>query len=183
MIIGRIPELRHIEDINSDNNRELLKLHFNEVVKVPLNTVVKEHETVGETTRKLKTSIRLARFEACNIDFEIEENEGHTKLSAASDTVEFTDVTINRIFESFCFVTSRSESWSILAIKNNSKIETRIRSVKTNRLKSRTPSPISFQRIQNNNSVWRLFKCYLTYTLANETGFFPPNIHALLFCY
>lgn len=174
MIIGEITELHQIEDTNTDNERGFFQLHFNEVVKVPLNTIVKEHETVGESTRKLRTGIRLARFEACGIDFEIEENEGHTKFSAASDAVEFVDVTINRIFESFCFVTSRSESWSILVIGNSRGIKTRIRAVKSNKLKSRIPSPISYQRIHNTDSVWQLFACYLMHTLENEKDFFHP---------
>ncbi len=120
MIIGKIPELRQIEESHTTNNKGVVQLHFNEVIKVPLNTSVKELETVGETTRKMKTSIRLARFKACGIDFEIEENEGHTKLSAVSEVIEFTDITINRIFESFSFVTSHSESWSILVIRKRS---------------------------------------------------------------
>ena len=174
MIIGKIPELRQIEDNHTVNTKGVVQLHFNEVIKVPLNTSVDELETVGGTTRKMKTSIRLARFEACGIDFEIEENEGHTKLSAVSEVIEFTDIAINRIFESFSFVTSHSESWSILVIRNAGTTETRIRAVDTKKLKTRTPSPISYQRLQDSGSVWLLFDCYLKHALSNKTDYFHP---------
>lgn len=174
MIIGKLPELRKIEENHATSNKGVIQLHFNKVIKVPLNTAVKELETVGESTRKMKTSIRLARFEACGIDFEIEENEGHTKLSAISKSVIFTDVTIDRIFESFSFVTSHSESWSILLIRNSETIETRVRAVKSRRLKSRTPPPISYQRLQESGAVWVLFDRYLEHVLANETDYLHP---------
>lgn len=172
IIVGKLPELRRIKENHTASNKGIIQFHFNEVIKVPLNTAVKEHETVGESTRKMKTSIRLARFDACGIDFEIEGNEGHTKLSAVREGIEFTDVTINRIFESFSFVTSHSESWSILMIRNAETTETRIRAVNKKRLKSRTPPPISYQRIQEDTSVWVLFDRYLKYVLDNETDYF-----------
>lgn len=174
MIVGKMPELRKIEENHTTSTKGFIRLHFNEVIKIPLNTAVKELETVGESTRKMKTSIRLARFEACGIDFEVEENEGHTNLTAVSEAIEFNDVTISRIFESFSFVTSHSESWSILVIRNAGTTETRIRSVNIKRLKSRTPSPISYQRLQESSSVWVLFDCYLKYTLNNEIDYLHP---------
>jgi hypothetical protein len=174
MIIGRILELRQIDFNAKDNKNGSIQFHFNEVIKVPLNTCVEEHETVGETTRKIKTSRRLARFEACGINFEIENNEGHTKLSAVSDVVEFTDVTINRIFESFRFVTSHSEFWSILVIRNIQTTETRIKAINTKKLKSRIPSPIDYHRIDYSESVWLLFNCYLKHVLANNIDYLHP---------
>jgi len=174
MIVGKIPELCQKEEKHSESHKEWIQFHFIEIIKVPLNTVVKEKETVGETTRKMKSSIRLARFAASSIDFEVEESEGHTKLSAVSDTVEFKELTINRIFESFCFVTSNSESWSVLVIKSKEATETRIRAVNPNALKSRIPPPIGFQRLQTTDSVWRLFDCYLTHVLLNEEDYFHP---------
>ena len=151
MIIGQIPELRQIQETNIDKNKNFLQLYFNETIKVPLNTVVKEQETVGDKTRRLKTSIRLARFEAINIDFEIEVRDGYTVLSAATDEIELNDININRIFEAFCFVTANPEFWSILIIRRNGAIETRVRAVKTKKIKSRTPPPISFKKYKKIN--------------------------------
>lgn len=174
MIIGKLPELRKIEKKQETSNKGFIQVHFNKVIKVPLNTAVKELETAGESTRKVRSSISLARFEACGIDFEIKENEGHTELNAISDSIVFSDVTINRIFESFSFVTSHSESWSILLVRNSDTIETRVRAVNARRLKSRTPPPISYQRIQESGAVWVLFDRYLEHVLANETDYRHP---------
>ena len=136
--------------------------------------LVKEQETVGDKTRRLKTSIRLARFEAINIDFEIEVRDGYTVLSAATDEIELNDININRIFEAFCFVTANPEPWSILIIIRNGAIETRVRAVKTKKIKSRTPPPISFQKIQENKSVWQLFESYLKHGTSNNVDFYHP---------
>jgi len=174
IIVGKIPELRKFEEDHMTSTKGFIQFRFNEVIKVPLNTTVKELETVGESTRKIKTSMRLSRFKACGIDFEIEENNGYTNLTAVSEDVEFTDITINRIFESFCFVTSHTESWSILVVRNAGTIETRIRSVNVKKLRSRTPSPISYQRIQESASAWVLFDCYLNHILNNKTDYLHP---------
>lgn len=168
MIIGKVPELYHKREttIGSKNH---LQLFFNEPINVPLNTIVKEVETVGAKTRKLKTSISLARFDSFGIDFEIELKENYTVLSAESDEVELTDLIINRIFDAFCFVVAYSDPWSSMIIKRNDIIEYKIRAITNKKIKSRIQSPISFQRIQNNNnSVWMLFDKYLAYTAAND---------------
>lgn len=174
MIVGKIPELFQREGNISESDKEWIQFHFNKIIKVPLNTIVKEQETVGDTTRKMKSGIRLARFTACNIDFEVEDNEGHTRLSAISEMVEFKELEINRVFESFCFVTSNSTSWSVLVIKRKKTTETRIRAVNPNILNSRIPPPIGFQRLQTTESVWRLFNCYLKYVFLNEVDYFHP---------
>lgn len=174
MIIGKIPELRKIEEYKSDNIGERVQLYFNEAIEVPFNTSVKEEEIVEKTTRKVMISKKMAIFGACGIDFEIKENNSHTILAATSDVIELTDIVINRIYESFCFVTSHTESWSILVIRSKGKIETRIRAVKAKRLKSRTPPPISYQHALNSNSVWRLFDCYLKYVLSDKKNYFHP---------
>ncbi len=174
MIVGKISELRNSEENHKASTKGFIQFHFNEVIKVPLNTAVKELETVGESTRKIKTSIRLARFTACGIDIEIEENNGYTKLTAVSEDIEFTDITINRIFESFSFVTSYTESWSILMVRNAGTTETRIRSVNVEKLRSRIPSPISYQRIHESASAWVLFDCYLNYVLNNKIDYLHP---------
>jgi hypothetical protein len=174
MIVGKIPELYQKEENHSDSDKGWVQFYFNEIIKVPLNTIVKEQETVGNTTRKMKSGIRLARFAASSIDFEVEENEGHTRLSAISDAIDFKEILINRIFEAFCFVTSNSASWSALVIKGKESTETRIRAVNPKTLKSRISPPIGFQRLQNTDSVWRLFDCYLKYVLLNEVDYFHP---------
>ena len=179
MIIGKIPELYQKEKTHSGSDKGWIQFYFNEIIKVPLNTVVNEQEKVGDTTRKMKSGIRLARFAASSIDFEVEENEGHTRLSAISDTTEFNEILINRIFEAFCFITSNSASWSALVIKSKESRETRIRAVNPNTLKSRIPTPIGFQRLQTTDSVWRLFDCYLKHVLLNEVDYFHPISHEI----
>ena len=174
MIEGKVPELSRKEEDYRGSEKERIQFYFNKIIKVPLNTVVREQETVGNTTRKMKSDIRLARFAASSIDFEVEENEGHTKLSAISDAVEFKEVLINRIFEAFCFVTSNSTSWSTLVIKSKGLRETRIRAVNPDTQESRIQPPIEFRRYQTTDSVWRLFDCYLKYVLLNGVDYFHP---------
>ncbi len=179
MIVGKIPELYQKEENHNKSDKGWIHFYFNETVKVPLNTVVKEQETIGDTTRKMKSGIRLARFAASNINFEVEENEGYTRLSAISDAIEFKEILINRIFEAFCFVTANSASWSALVIKGKESKETRIRAVNPKTLKSRIPPPIGFQRLQTTDSVWRLFDCYLKHALLNKVDYFHPIFHEI----
>lgn len=149
MIVGRIPGLHCSEDVGQRFTKHMLQMHFNEAIMVPLNTVVEERQTIGEETHKLKKGIGLARFEAGNLNFEIETSDTFTTLIATTDVFELTDIKINRIFEAFYFVTGCAESWSVLKIIRNGSIETRIRAVNKNKKKSRTPPPISYHKLNN----------------------------------
>lgn len=174
MIVGSIPGLHCSEDLSQRFTKHVLHMHFNEAIMVPLNTVVEERQTIGEETRKWKKGIGLARFEAGNLNFEIETSDTFTSLTATTDAFALTDIKINRIFEAFYFVTGCAESWSVLKIIRNGNIETRIRAVNKNKKKSRTPPPIIYHKIQDNNSVWKLFDCYLQFVFTNDADYYHP---------
>ena len=44
LVVGKVPELFKTEEVNIDAQKHHLQLYFNETIKVPLNTVVKEEE-------------------------------------------------------------------------------------------------------------------------------------------
>lgn len=174
MIIGEIPELYFKPETVIEKNKHILQLFFNEPVKVPYNTVVKEQVAIEDKTRHLRTSRRIARFKAIGIDFEVEAKEGYTVLRAVSDEIELNDILINRILEAFCFVTANSVPWSILEIRRNGEQEYRFKAVKRKRIKSKIPPPIDYRTHSNNVSVWLLFDKYLNFIVSNDAEPYHP---------
>lgn len=174
IITGSLQELRKQEDLPIEHNRTCIDYYFNRIIVVPFNTIVKEQEEVGATARKIASSIRLARFTSCNINFEVEEIEGHTRLRASSASSQYSENLVNRIFEAFSFITATHASWSALAVRHGNLSETKIRAVDLNILSSRVLPPIRMQRVHINNDAWLAFDRYLSYTLSNKQDYLHP---------
>ncbi len=167
IIIGKVPELYRVQEYPTSTNKNYLQLFFNETIDVPLNTAVKEQIQIGDKTRDVKHSLRIARFNCLGIEFEIDTANGNTVISAVSDKIDFTDVVINRIFESFRFVTAHPKSWSMLSIISNGKKETRIKAIHKSLVKTRIQAPINYQNKFQNENVWKLYGLYLSFILKN----------------
>lgn len=174
IITGSLLELKKQDDLATGTDKTYINYYFNRMTHVPFNTLIKEQEEVGTTARKIKSSIRLARFASCNIDFEVEEIEGHTRLRAVCEADDYQANFISRIFEAFTFITASCASWSALEICHRGTCETRIRAVSPNSPSSRILPPIRLQRATNSNDVWRAFDCYLKYTLLNSHDYLHP---------
>lgn len=174
IITGRLLELKKQDDLTTATSKTRINYYFNRMIQVPFNTLIKEQEEVGATARKIKSSIRLARFTSCNIEFEVEEVEGHTSLRAVCEADDYQTVFISRIFEAFTFITASCASWSALEICHRGTCETRIRAVDTNISSSRILPPIKLQRVQVSNDVWDAFDCYLKHVLLNQQDYLHP---------
>jgi hypothetical protein len=179
LILAKIPELKKHEENTTRSDKAVISYYFNRHIRVPLNTVVSSQELVGDLTRNASMGIRLAKFKAANILFEIEEIQGHTRLVASMKKDELNDFVIRRVYESFCFVTANSSSWSCLVVSAAGFTETRIRAFQTIPVDSRIFPPIGFKVIDPTNSWWHLFDCYLTYILDTRNDYFHPLSSAL----
>lgn len=167
IIIGKVPELHRVQEYPASTEKNYLQLFFNETIDIPLNTAVKEQIQIGDKTRDVKQSLRIARFKCLDIDFEIDTANGNTVISAVSDKIDFTDVVINRIYESFRFVTAHPKSWSMLSIISDGKKEIRIKAIKKSVVKTRIQAPINYQNKFQNENVWRLYELYLSFIIKN----------------
>jgi hypothetical protein len=174
LLLAKIPELKKQEESPVKYDKAMIYFYFNRLIRVPFNTVVSSQELVGDRVRSRSMGIRLAKFEAAKIKFEIEEVQGNTRLVAIFNDCEPIEFMINRIHESFCFVTANSYSWSCLVIKTGAFVETRIRALQPIQVESRILPPISFKAIDPTNSWWHLFDCYLTNALDNDADYFHP---------
>jgi len=174
LVLAKIPELKKQEESPVKYDKAMIHFYFNRLIRIPFNTAVSSRELVGDHIRSRKMVIRLARFEAASIKFEIEEFQGNTRLVAIFNECEPIEFMINRIHESFCFVTANSCSWSCLVIKAGAFVETRIRALRHIQVESRILPPISFKAIDPTNSWWHLFDCYLNNSLGNDTDYFHP---------
>lgn len=160
LISAKIPELKKHEESHAKCDKAIIYYYFNRHIRYPHNTAVSTQKLVGEDVRSRSTGIKLAKFETANIKFEIEEIQGNTCLMAIMNDREPTEIVVNRIFESFCFVTASSYSWSCLVIKAGGLVKTRIRALQIIQVESRILPPISFEVIDIANSWWKLFGCY-----------------------
>jgi hypothetical protein len=142
-------------------------MFFNESIKIPMNTAVTKEVKIDETIRNSSTSISLAIFEVGGIKIEIDKQDNYTTLTAASDETDLTDIVINRIYEAFIFVTAYSKLWSMLSIRRNGEIITRVCAVSKSISVTRTQPPIAFQNIVPNRSVWQLFDIYFNHICLN----------------
>jgi len=179
MIIGKVPELHRTQKTDIAKNKHLVKMLFNESIKIPMNTAVTKEVRVGDSTRNSKTSMSLVRYVINKIEIEIEvdKEDNYTTLTAVSEDIELFDEIINRIFESFIFVTAYTRSWSMLSIRRNGEIITRIRAHENDGIKTRTQPPIAYQNIVPNRSVWQLFDSYFKYvSLDTEHKLHPLSV-------
>lgn len=174
LILAKIPELKKHEESHAKYDKAIIYYYFNRHIRYPHNTAVSTQKLVGEDVRSRSTGIKLAKFETANIKFEIEEIQGNTCLMAIMNDREPTEIVVNRIFESFCFVTASSYSWSCLVIKAGGLVKTRIRALQIIQVESRILPPISFEVIDIANSWWKLFDCYLTSVLGNNSDYIHP---------
>ena len=167
MVIGKLPELHCTQKTDIAKKKHLFQMFFNESIKIPMNTAVTTEVKIDDSIRNTKTSISLARFLVNGIQIEIDKQDNCTILTAASEEVELSDVIISRVFESFCFVTAYSRSWSMLSIRRNGEYITKVRAIADSNIKTRTQPPIAFQDVVPSHSVWLLFDTYFKYISLN----------------
>ncbi|WP_347258223.1 hypothetical protein [Methylocaldum sp.] len=151
-----------------------VNFYFDEIIKVPLNTVVREESIVNEKTRSLSSGLKLARFSSLDLSFEVDNSSGKTIFRAASEDPQVTNVQINRIFESFCFVLAYTRSWSALVVSRPAGTVCRLRAVGPEHIKTRAFPPLHISHDSVTQTVWSLFDKYFAYVNQNLDAPYHP---------
>ena len=173
VIVGKAAELTCESYYDTSSKRNHTKLYFAGRINVPFNTCVEMEERVGGKLRKKTLNRRVAKFQACDIEFEVEHESGWTLLSAVSDKTLFTDIILNRIADAFQFVTGETTGWSVRVLRNGKKGQTQLRATRHHR-KTRVHPPVAIAGAASSKSVWKLFADFLSYTLRNSTDSIDP---------
>lgn len=165
VIVGKAAQLVNSNKISSAPSKSYLKLSFNRDIRIPTNTLVSTETQVAGQLRNRSQDLKIARFTACDIDFEVEKDSGITILTATSDKVDFTENMLTNIIEAFHFVSGSIQSWSMLEIRDKSLEEVRLHATSKSTERTRIGPPISLN--QSGDQIWKLFEKYLLFEMKN----------------
>lgn len=177
-----IRELSYSSDLNIEITSNYAGIYFPGDIGIPSNTAIKTEKVVNGQKRSTSMSLKISRFSACEIEFEIEKDNGWLKLNALSDTT-IDNALVMRIVESLQFVLAKSLSWSIIELIQGKTRTVRVRSCQNDLEKSRIQPPIHFQQVDRSSKVWSLFDRYLSHTKKHESELWHPIfrwIHAVI---
>jgi hypothetical protein len=163
MITASFHELEHSLVGRPIVKGALVDFYFDEIIKVPLNTVVREEKLVNDKTRSLSSGLKLARFSSFGVSFEVDNSSGKTVFRAASEDPEISNEQINRMFESFCFALAYTKSWSALVVSRADSKVSRLRAVSPEPVKTRVSPPLHISHVPISQMAWPLFDKYFSY--------------------
>jgi hypothetical protein len=169
MITASFQEIEHSESAYSNLQKTLVAFYFDEIIKIPLNTVVREEVSVSEKTRSLSFGLKLARFSSLGVSFEVDNSSGKTVLRGSSENPEITDAQVNRMYESFCFSLAYTKSWSALLVSRADSRVLRLRAVPPESVKTRAFAPLQIGHDLTSQMVWSLFDKYFSYVSNDLT--------------
>ena len=157
------------EEAEEGLDKSYLRVVFPKEVRFPPNTLVSEEKLIGGQREALKRGLSAAKFLSCGIEFQIEFEAaaGKTIISASSHEIAFDEKTVNCIIDAFAFVTASMEPWSIVETWTKHQTETRIRSRRVEKRRSRIGPPLSTSDPPGDD-VWKLFHRYLAFGLASS---------------
>lgn len=168
LIFGKARHVFYKEDLDFEVN--YLKIYYGAPISFSANTYVRTEATVGDQSRGMRQRLSLAKFVSCDIEFEVEEDDGVVTLTAKSQALAFDDKLVHRVVDSFAFVTGNLTPWSILEVGKEKQIMTRFQAHKIEDEPSKIGPPIAVSRA--GNEIWLLFEKFLSYGIKN-----PEQVH------
>lgn len=175
MIVAGFDELEHIDVGHENIKGSSAQFYFNDSIKAPFNTVIKEEKEVGGKQRSFSSKLALARFESDGVSLEIDNSSGKTILRAKFVATDIPRATINRVYEAFSFALAYPKSWSILVLLDAKIRTTVLRAVEPMQIKTRTGPPLKIFDEYATSFVWELFTKYYSYVATDEAS----NCHQL----
>ncbi|MCX5830069.1 MAG: hypothetical protein NTV58_19030 [Deltaproteobacteria bacterium] len=169
---GNIGEFSHSTDL-SHVSAYYAGIYIPGNISIPCGMGSAIEKMVNGQQRSLSTNLNIAKFSACNIDFEIEKNVNWLIINVQSNA-PINDALLVRIIESLQFVLAKSLSWSIIELIHDKTIKVRIRPCLRNDNKSRIEPPIQFQSVDPSNKVWTLFGKFLNHTKQYDKLLWHP---------
>lgn len=163
MIFASLHELEHSTAGHPNISGTLVDFYFDELINVPLNTIVREEMLENEKIRLPRSGLNLARFSSCDVSFEIDNSSGKTVFRASSEDPNITDEKISRMYESFCFELAYTKSWSALVVSRAKDKISRLRSVSPEQIRTRVSPPLHISHDLTSQMAWSLFDKYFSY--------------------
>jgi hypothetical protein len=177
MIKSTFRDLRHTAHGQYRTQGTTVKFYFNDLVKVPMNTVIKEETSIEGKARSLRSGLMIARFSSEGVKFEVDNHSGKTVLRADFEQSEVPRSQVNRVFEAFCFVLARTNSWSVLVRLDANEQTTWLRAVKPEPERSRIGAPLNISHHLAARYVWKLFDKYFRHiTRDSDSACHPVSL-------
>jgi len=143
-------------------------------IRIPCNTNTRTETYIDEKKRAWSGNLNISKFEAWNLEFEIQKEKEWLIVNAVSKSNPIDYLTITRIDEALQFVLARSLKWSVIELFNEKSLITRISAAQPNETKTRIQPPFYFQTFDKTESVWKLFDKYLAYTILYREDQWHP---------
>lgn len=163
MITATFKDLHHADRGHPKAKGTHVSFYFDEILMVPLNTVVQHEVKVDGKSRSFSTGLKLAKFSTKGVKLEVDNSTGRTVLRAFFDDSNVTLERINRLFESLRFVLAYTSSWSVLVISCSSFRISKLRAIEPKLVKTRIGPPLHISNDPSSQQVWELFDKYFCY--------------------
>lgn len=174
MIKATFQDLEHIDNGHPNINGSMVDFYFDDLIKVPLNTVVREETKVGSEARSFSLGLQLARFTSNGVKFEIDNSSGKSVLRAVFETSDVSLVQVNRIFETLCFALAHTKSWSVLDIWGATERKTLLHAVEPEPKRTQIGPPLHISHDDISQSVWKLFDQYFCHVTKDVNSTHHP---------
>lgn len=174
MIKATFRDLEHIDNGHPNIKGSVVDFYFDELIKVPLNIVVREEAKVGSEARSFSSGLKLARFNSKGVKFEIDNSSGRSVLRAFFEKSGVSQVQVNRIFEALCFALAHTKSWSVLVILGATERKTFLHAVEPEPKRTRIGPPLHISHDHTSQSIWKLFDKYFCYVTKDVNSTLHP---------
>ena len=182
VIRASIREIFWSSSINTKNDISYVGIYFPGEIEIPCNKYTEEEKIVDGEKRASSIGFNLAKFDSCDLKFEIKKEKDWLKLDAYSATQKINDTYIMRFVESLQFVLARPLAWSIAELVDGKIKKVRIRSCKRNNKQLRIGSPVYMDGPFS--YAWALFDKYLNHIInyKDKDSWHPISnwVHAVI---
>lgn len=167
---GMLEEIKHSRKLNmrSGSKKSGLSIKFFEDFKIPANVPTTVERIVAGRSRRMTSSMNVAKFQSCGYDFEISRGDDMVDLRVLSNFRKLPEQLEVRVVEALEFVLGRLLDWAVLERFEEGLETFRIKKGRLSASKWRIGPPLSCRTTEPSGAVWNLYDKYLGHILSYD---------------
>lgn len=139
---GKLREITFVAD-QSLSHREYMHLEIDGDIEIPANTQTVISKTIGDRKAGISSSFDVLKIESGDYEFSFQNENGNLQVYAIAKDQPLPDSFEIRLVETLQFVVARPIHWLLLERRTPKWWETRIRTTRSNKARSRIGAPIA----------------------------------------
>ncbi|MHB8523830.1 MAG: hypothetical protein ACYDH9_24165 [Limisphaerales bacterium] len=169
---GHLQELVHTRAHPPNPESDFVTLRLKDKLEFPCNQGTQTVIRVGGQDRRTLSSLNAAFIEDGDYSFEVCHESEHTFVSLQLPAGEITTATASRICEALQFVFGRQLAVMVIETISGGQHVTRLTS--PSKANGKMPPPLSFDQLDQDGHVWRMFTNYFRHVHGNSATGWPP---------